>query len=371
MKIPAVFMRGGTSKGVFFHARDLPAERAARDELLLRILGSPDPYGRQLDGMGGGISSLSKVVIVAPGGDADADVRYTFAQVAVDEATVDYSGNCGNLSAAVGPFAIEEGLIRDRTTGICTVRLHNENTKKIIHAQFQVRDGQIVEKGSLEIAGVAGLGAPITLDFLEPGGSSAASFLPTGSSIERLALPDGTSTLVSLVDATNALVFAPARDFGVAGTELPDALESRPELMARLEMLRRRAGQAMRLPADKPGLNAPKVAMVAPPVAFTALDGRRYGPDEFDIAMRMVSMGRIHRAITLTGAMCLAAAACVEGSVPNIAHQSRGTVRVGHPSGITPASALVSKRGATWTVASTRVYRTARRLMEGSVVLPR
>ncbi|MDH4247470.1 MAG: PrpF family protein [Deltaproteobacteria bacterium] len=369
----AVFMRGGTSKGVFFHARDLPAEPSARDTVLLRVLGSPDPFGRQLDGMGGGISSLSKAVIVSPPTHPEADVDYLFAQVAVDRKVVDYTGNCGNLTSAVGPFAVEEGLVEAPRQGETLVRLHNLNTRKVIHSRFQVAEGLPVEGGAFVLAGVSGSAAPIRLDFIDPGGARTGVLLPTGQTVDTLEVPGYGSVEASLVDATNPVVFAAASAFGLKGTESPEQMEASPGLMSALDALRRIAGMRMGLAerAELVGLANPKVALVAAPAPFTALDGVSHGAETHLICVRMVSMERVHRAVTLTGAMCLAAACRIEGTLPHrLARPGPDGMILGHASGLLPVEAEVSRKNGAWSVTSTGVFRTARRLMEGSVVLP-
>ena len=371
--IPAIFMRGGSSKGVFFHARDLPADRAARDAIFLSVLGSPDPYGRQLDGMGGGISSLSKAVIIGPPTHPDADVDYLFAQVAVDKPVVDWSSNCGNLSSAVGPFAVDEGLVRV-ADGEALVRIHQVNTKRIIHARFPVRGGKAVTAGNFTMAGVSGSGARIRLDFLAPGGGATGRLLPTGNAQDTLH-HEGRAYAVSLIDAANACVFLDARDLGMTGTESPDAIEADPARMALFDALRRKAGVMMGLAAspEAVGLALPKIAVVAPPAAYHALDGAPLTPDTHDIAVRMISMERAHRAVPLTGAMCLGVASRIDGSVP---HQLAGPparadeTRVANPSGILSVGAEVRELAAGWHAQSAVVYRSARRLMQGAVAVP-
>ena len=371
--IPAIFMRGGSSKGVFFHARDLPADRAARAAIFLSVLGSPDPYGRQLDGMGGGISSLSKAVIIGPPTHPDADVDYLFAQVAVDKPVVDWSSNCGNLSSAVGPFAVDEGLVRV-ADGEALVRIHQVNTKRIIHARFPVRGGKAVTAGDFTMAGVSGSGARIRLDFLAPGGGATGRLLPTGNAQDTLH-HEGRAYAVSLIDAANACVFLDARDLGLTGTESPDAIEADPARMALLDALRRKAGVMMGLAAtpEAVGLALPKIAVVAPPAAYHALDGAAFTADTHDIAVRMISMERAHRAVPLTGAMCLGVASRIQGSLP---HQLAGPparadeTRVANPSGILSVGAEVHQKPDGWFAESAVVYRSARRLMQGAVAVP-
>jgi 2-methylaconitate cis-trans-isomerase PrpF len=371
--IPAIFMRGGSSKGVFFHARDLPANRVAQDAIFLAVLGSPDPYGRQLDGMGGGISSLSKAVIIGPPTHPDADVDYLFAQVAVDKPIVDWSSNCGNLSSAVGPFAVDEGLVRV-ADGEALLRIHQVNTKRIIHARFPVQGGKAVTAGDFTMAGVAGRGARIRLDFLAPGGGATGHLLPTGKPKDTLQ-HEGRAYAASLIDAANACVFLDAHELGLTGTESPDAIEADPARMALLDALRRQAGVMMGLAArpEAVGLALPKIAVVAPPAAYGALDGASFTADSHDIAVRMISMERAHRAVPLTGAMCLGVASRIPGSVP---HRLAGKparadeTRVANPSGILSVGAEVREGAAGWFAESAVVYRSARRLMQGAVAVP-
>jgi hypothetical protein len=373
--IPAVFMRGGSSKGVFFHARDLPKDRVEQEAIFLAVIGSPDPYGRQLDGMGGGISSLSKAVIIGPPTHPDADIDYTFAQVAVDRPVVDWGSNCGNLSGAVGPFAVDEGLVAAPRDGEAFVRIHQTNTRKIMHARFPMADGRAAVAGDLAIAGVAGTGARVRVDILDPGGTRTAGLLPTGRAIEELVL-DGTRIRASLVDAANPMVLVDAEALGCDGTESPDAIEAKPGLMAALERLRRMAAVAMGMTQTEAeaGLAVPKIGMVAPPRDFTALDGSRVAAETFDIAARVISMERAHRAIPLTAAMCHGVAVRVPGTLPNLlARPVAGEeVRIGNPSGVLSAGSVLRPEGAGWRAESAVVFRTARRLMEGRVLyLPR
>ncbi|MBV1798854.1 2-methylaconitate cis-trans isomerase PrpF family protein [Siccirubricoccus sp. G192] len=371
--IPAAFIRGGSSKGVFFHARDLPAERAAVDRILLSVLGSPDPYGRQLDGMGGGISSLSKGVIIGPPTHPEADVDYTFAQVAVDRPVVDWKGNCGNLSSAVGPFAVDEGLVRV-ADGEALVRIHQVNTRKLIHARFPVRDGRAEVRGDFAIAGVSGTGARIRLDFLSPGGTQTEALLPTGHVVDMLEVEGIGRLRATLVDAANPAVFVAAADLGLTGAESPEAIEADAALMALLDRIRRAAGVAMGLAAapEAVGLASPRVALVAGPLAARRLDGQVLDPAGHDITVRMLSMERPHRAVPMTGAMGLAVACRITGSIPHALARPGARpeeIRVAHPSGTLTVGAEVRRDNAGWLAESAVVFRTARRLMQGEVAV--
>lgn len=367
--IPASFWRGGTSKGVFFHARDLPTSRAEIDPIVLAVLGTPDPYGRQLNGMGGGISSLSKAVIIGPSTHPDADVDYTFIQVAVDRPMTDWSGNCGNLSSVVGPFAIDEGLVKVED-GETTVRFHQTNTKKIIHARFRVENGRAVVAGDMDIPGVAGTAAPVRLDFVNPGGATTGKLLPTGNVLDTIMIEGHGAFVASMIDASHPTVFVRASDFGLTGIESPDAIEADDRLMALLDVVRRRAGVIMGL-GDTPEsveLMSPRIAMVAAPQAFTAIDKSLFD-DRHDIATRMISMEKPHRAVPLASALCLAVACRIEGTLPNLlARRSDpgAPIRVGNPSGVLAFGADVRHDGG-WIADSAGVYRTARCLMKGAV----
>ncbi len=376
-RIRAVFVRGGTSRALVFHRRDLPEDRAAWDPIFLAALGSPDPHGRQLDGLGGGLSSLSKVAVVGPPSRADADVDYTFGQVEVTRPVVDYRGNCGNISAAIGPFAVDEGLVPAREPETL-VRIHNTNTGKLIHARVPVREGEAEVRGDFVLPGVAGTGARVVLEFLDPGGAVTGRLLPTGAAAEPLAVPGVGAVRASLVDATNPLIFVRARDLGLEGIEPPDALDADRALMARLEAIRAAAAVRMGLaatPAEATQRSpaVPKIALVAPPRPYRTLAGEPVVPEAVDLVARVVSMGKVHRAFALTGAMCLAVAARIAGTVVQEAAGGlggTGDVRIGHPSGVLAVAAEVVPGPAGPAARRVTVYRTARRLMEGFVCVP-
>ena len=368
-RIPSVFIRGGSSKGLFFHAKDLPEEQSARNKIFLAAIGSPDPYGRQLDGMGGGISSLSKAVIIGPPSRPDADLDYTFAQVSVREAIVDYSSNCGNLSSAVGPFAIDTGLIS--TDGdFRTILIHNTNSKKIIRATIPVEDGLAKVNGDFEIPGVSGTGAKIQLDFLKPGGTKTGALLPTGNPIDTLSLPGAGDFDVSLIDASVPCAFILAERFGLTGAETVEELESNLELMDIVEQIRLEAGVRMGLAnsIDDVPPAAPKLAIIGRPQAYKTLAGEMIKPTSADLTARIWSMGQVHRVLPLTGAMCLATACRIPGTLcSDLVTAKTGNVRISNPSGVLPLDARVEIQNGKATAIQVTAYRTARTLMEGSV----
>lgn len=372
-RLPAAFIRGGTSKALVFHARDLPADRAEQEAIFLAAMGSPDRYGRQLDGMGGGVSSLSKVCIVGAPSVLGADVGYTFVQVQVKEARCDWSGNCGNMSSAIGPFAVDEGLVPPPADGMTTVRIHNTNTRKIIHAGFEVRGGRSVERGDLHIPGVHGGGAPVRLDFLQPGGATTGRLLPSGRPLDTLEVPGRGKVPVSMVDAANACVFVDAAALGLAGTELPDALDANVAVLQALADIRLRASVAMGIAADLDAARrtplVPLIGFVAAPCDSTTLDGERVAAQDCDLVVRMISNGQPHRALPLTGALCTAVAAQIDGSVvQRVARAKRsGPLRLAMPSGVLTVDAAVHLAADGWQAQHGSFYRTTRRLFDGFV----
>ena len=371
---PAVFMRGGTSKGLFFRAEDLPSDPAGRDRFILRATGSPDPNGRQLDGMGGGVSSLSKVMIVSRSGREGVDVDYDFGQIAIGEPVIDRKANCGNLSAAVGVFAVEAGLVTP-PDGEAVLRMLNVNTQKRVDCVLQIAGGHARVRGDCAIAGVAGTGAPIRLDFLEPGGAGTGALLPTGAPVDMLELPDGTSVAASIVDATNLCVFVRAADMGLAGTELPTELRSKLPVILRFEAIRGAAAvkagvAASAEQATRTSPASPKIAMVAAAADAPTLSGEGLRAGDCDIQVRMIAMGAPHLAIQLTGALCAGVAAQVPGTLVQECARpvaAGAAFRVGHGSGVLPVEAVVTQRGDGWFAERASVYRTARVLMEGRV----
>jgi len=368
----ATFMRGGSSKGVFFRHDSLPNDIAARDRIFLHALGSPDAYGRQLNGMGGGVSSLSKAVIVGPSSVDGADVDYTFAQVVIDKPEVDYSATCGNLSSAVGPFAVDSGLLNPQE-GQQTVRVYNTNTKKIYHATFEVADGVFQPAGGFEIPGVSGTGSRIRLDYLDPGGATSGKLLPSGNALDVLDVPGVGEVEASLVDASNAVVFVAAERFGKTATESVGDLEADTKFMADLDAVRRVAAVAMGL-AETPEtarLGNPKIGIVGKAAAGVTLAGTRFAADDCDLSARIVSMGQVHRVLPLTGGMCLGVACRIPGSIPNsLVREQSGDLRLANPSGVLPVDANVVSGANGVAAESCTVYRTARPLMLGQVLVP-
>jgi 2-methylaconitate cis-trans-isomerase PrpF len=367
----AVFMRGGTSKALMFRRQDLPESQERWAPIFLAAMGTPDPTGRQLDGMGGGISSLSKVCVIGPPTHPEADVDYTFAQIGVETATVDYGGNCGNMSAAVGPFAVDEGLFTGATDGPATVRIHNTNTRKLIVARFAVENGRAVVQGPLAIDGVPGTGAPIRLEFRDLAGARTGCLLPTGEPLQTLPLPGGRAIRASLVDAANPCVFVAAADLGLIGNESPDDIEANTALMGELEALRRQAATLMGLAPDLAAAAAsrsvPFIGLVSPPQAWRTGAGIDRGAAEADIAVRMLSSGNAHRAIPITSALCVAVACRTPGTLPaGFCTAATGPLRIGHASGTVLVEAEPDAEQGRVRHAS--VYRTARRLVQGEVL---
>jgi 2-methylaconitate isomerase len=375
-RFPAVFMRGGTSKGLFFRGGVLPAEGAERDRVLIRALGGGDPYGSEIDGLGGATSSTSKAVIVSPSARPGFDVDYQFAQVGVTAPGVDWTGSCGNLAAAVGPFAIDEGLVLP-ASDMTTVRIWQQNTSKAIVAHVPTHDGTAATDGDFLIDGVPYPGARIRLDFMDPGGSMTARLFPTGNVTDELTVPGLGPIRATLIDASNPCVFVAAADLGLAGTELPAQLNSDSVLLARLESVRVSAAVVMgladtaaeatsRYPAN------PKLALVSPPATHVTSAGRTLQQSDVDVVARMLSMGRVHHALPGTGGIALAVAVLVHGTIPSLAATppAGDAVRIGHSSGAISVAAEVSCAAGDWMVSRATVWRSARRLMDGAVLVP-
>ena len=383
-RIPAVYMRGGTSKGVFFLAEDLPADRDERDRVLLRVVGSPDPYGKQIDGMGAATSSTSKAVVLAKSKRADSDVDYLFAQVAIDRALVDWSGNCGNLTSAVGPFAIRNGWVDAPRDGVATVRIWQANIAKRIVAHVPMRDGEVVEEGDFVLDGVAFPAAEIRIEFLDPGGlgddagDAGGAMFPTGNVRDTLEIEGEGRVEATLITAGNPTVFVDASAVGLEGTELAPSVDADAKLLARCEAIRAHAAVKMGLAssveeATRTRLHTPKIAMVSRPQAYVASSGKRIAASDIDVTIRMLSMGKLHHAVTGTGAIATAVAAAIDGTLVNAARRKDADAlrtRVGHPSGSIAVGAEVTRENGEWQVARAIMSRSARRLMEGWVYVP-
>ncbi|MEA3123766.1 MAG: 2-methylaconitate isomerase [Caballeronia sp.] len=382
-RIPATYMRGGTSKGVFFRQQDLPEDAqlpgAARDALLMRIVGSPDPYGKQIDGMGGATSSTSKTVIVGRSSQADHDVDYLFGQVSIDKAFVDWSGNCGNLSAAVGPFAISGGLIDpDRVPdyGVATVRIWQANIGKTIIARVPMANGAVQETGDFELDGVTFPAAEVQLEFIYPAaeeqGAGGAMF-PTGNLVDDLNVPGVGTLKATMINAGIPMIFVNADAVGYAGTELQDAINKDATALAKFEAIRThgalRMGLIKQLTEIAARQHTPKVAFVARPADYVASGGKRIGVADVDLLVRAMSMGKLHHAMMGTGAVAIGAAAAIPGTLVNIAAGGgeRNAVRFGHPSGTLRVGAQASRSNGEWTVTKVVMSRSARILMEGWV----
>ncbi len=372
--IPACLMRGGTSKGVFFLKQDLPTEHKARDQVLLKIIGSPDPYGKQIDGLGGATSSTSKIVITDKSSREDCDVDYLFGHVAIKEPVIDYSGNCGNLTSAVGVFAIEQGLVENVTSPITAVRVWQENLGQRIVVNVPVDEqGNVVTAGHQSIAGVSGTGAPIQIDFIKPGREDG-TVLPTGNVIDTIEI-DGESIIATLLYAGNATVFIHEDSLDLSDEESVEAINNNSELLAWVEKIRCAASVKMGLTesldeaANRPG--TPKLAYVAKPRDYTNSESTLIKQNEIDIYARIFSMGKLHHAFTGTGAIALAVAANIEGTLVHscISTSDNKAIRIGHTAGLFETSAEVQKNNQQWIVKQASMIRTARCLMKGNVYI--
>lgn len=387
IKVPATYIRGGTSKGVFFKLSDLP-ERCqvageARDKLLLRVIGSPDPYGAQIDGMGGATSSTSKTVILSKSSKADHDVDYMFGQVAIDKAFVDWSGNCGNLTAAVGSFAISNGLVdasRIPQNGICTVRIWQTQIKKTIIAHVPMSNGAVQETGDFELDGVTFPAAEVQIEFLDPAdegdGDGGGSMFPTGNLVDDLEVPGIGTFKATMINAGIPTIFVNAAEIGYTGTELREAINTKPEALARFETIRAYGALKMGLIKDVSEAakrqHTPKVAFVAPPTDYISSSGKQVKASDVDLNVRALSMGKLHHAMMGTAAVAIGTAAAIPGTLVNIAAGggAREAVRFGHPSGTLRVGAAAVQENGQWVVKKAIMSRSARVLMEGFVRVP-
>lgn len=386
IKIPATYMRGGTSKGVFFRLQDLPAVAQkpgeARDKLLLRVIGSPDPYGKQIDGMGAATSSTSKTVILSKSSKADHDVDYLFGQVSIDKAFVDWTGNCGNLTAAVGSFAISNALVdasRIPKNGMCTVRIWQANISKTIIAHVPVTNGAVQETGDFELDGVTFPAAEVQIEFMDPAADeegAGGSMFPTGNLIDELDVPGVGKLKATMINAGIPTIFVNAEDIGYKGSELQDDINSDPRALAMFETIRAygaiRMGLIKEVSEAAKRQHTPKIAFVAKPKAYTSSSGKQVAANDVDLLVRALSMGKLHHAMMGTAAVAIGTAAAVSGTLVNLAAGGgdRNAVRFGHPSGTLRVGAEASKVNGEWVVTKAVMSRSARVLMEGHVRIP-
>jgi probable AcnD-accessory protein PrpF len=386
IRIPATYLRGGTSKGVFFRLQDLPAAAQvpgkARDSLLLRVIGSPDPYGKQTDGMGGATSSTSKSVIISKSSRPDHDVDYLFGQVSIDSAFVDWSGNCGNLSAAVGPFSIAAGLIdpaRVPQNGVAVIRIWQANISKTIIAHVPITDGAVQETGDFELDGVTFPAAEVQLEFMDPAAEeegAGGSMFPTGNVVDELEVPGIGVLKATMINAGIPTIFLNAEQIGHTGTELQDAINSDPKILAKFETIRAYGAVCMGLikHIDEAAKrqHTPKVAFVAKPSSYVSSSGKQVGAGDVDLLVRALSMGKLHHAMMGTAAVAIGTAAAIPGTLVNLAAGggARNAVRFGHPSGTLRVGAEATQEGSEWVVKKASMSRSARILMEGWVRVP-
>jgi 2-methylaconitate cis-trans-isomerase PrpF len=376
-RIPAVYMRGGTSKGVFFHAADLPPDPSIRDAVILAAYGSPDPDRRQVDGVGGAVSTTSKVAIISPSESADYDVVFIFGQVSIDRPIVDFKGNCGNISSAVGPFAVDEGLV-PATEPITRVRIHQKNTDKLIVAEVPVKNGRFDENGDYSISGVPGTGAKITLRFDDPGGALTAKLFPTGNTSDTIEVPDVGNVEVTIIDAANPVVLLQASAIGLSGIEI-DEIDSDASVQKKLENIRCAVAVKIGLAetmeeATRRSQAVPKIAFITEAKSYQTLDGTTVEASEVDLVGRIMSMGTLHKSFAVSGAVSVAGAATVPGTVVNDLLRpdasGKALFKIGHPGGIIEVGAVMEVKDGAYHYREAVLGRTARRLMEGSVLVP-
>lgn len=382
IKIPATYMRGGTSKGVFFRVQDLPevaqVAGAARDNILLRVIGSPDPYGKQIDGLGNGSSSTSKTVLLSKSEQPDHDVDYLFGQVAIDRAFVDWSGNCGNLTAAVGSFAISNGLVdanKIPENGICTVRIWQVNIEKTIIAHVPITNGEVQETGDFELDGVTFPAAEVEIEFLDPADGEGSMF-PTGNLVDDLEVPGVGVLKATLINAGIPTIFVNAADIGYTGTELQGDINSDKDALAKFELIRAYGAVKMGLIKDVSEAatrqHTPKVAFVAPPASYVSSSGKPVAAADIDVLARALSMGQLHHAMMGTAAVAIGTAASIPGTLVNLAAGGgeRQAIRFGHPSGTLRVGAEATEVDGQWLAKKAIMSRSARVLMEGWVRVP-
>ena len=372
--IKATYYRGGTSKGVFFQKKDLPtSDQNKLNELFLKVIGSPDINQRQLNGMGGGVSSVSKCVIISPSERDDADIDYNFIQIAIDKPIAEWNNNCGNLSGAVGPYAVQEGIIKSKE-GENLVRIYQVNTDKIIHSTFQVKDGKPLIEGDYSIAGVHGAGSKVRLDYIEPGGSGTGKLLPTGNVIDEIEIKDYGKIKVSIVDAATPLVYLLAEDIGLKGTETPDELDAKTDKMNLIQKIRRKSAHIIGLSnsENEAPMNTPRIGIVTSPKDYVSLDKTKISSNDQDITTRMFSMEKTHKAIMGTAGVNIGVAAAIDGTIPNKVKRKNSDpleLRAGNPSGVMTAGAIIENKNGKPFAKSAIFFRTFRPLMRGEVLV--
>ena len=376
-RIPTVLMRGGTSKGLFFHDNHLPADAEGRQRVILAAFGSPDPNRRQIDGVGGGVSTTSKAAIISPSASPDYDVVYNFAQVSIDRPIVDFKSNCGNISSAVGPFAVDEGLVK-AVAPITRVRIHQLNTDKLITAEVPVNNGRFDEAGDYAIAGVPGTHGKITLRFADPGGALTGKLFPTGNRQDAITLPEYGEIAVTIIDAANPVALVRADAIGLTGIEI-DEVDASDRIKQTLESIRCKAAVLIGLAASETEATqrsqaVPKVAFISAPQAYTTTGGQSIAAQDVDIVGRIMSMGTLHRSYAVSGGIATAGAATIPGTVAYVllAAEARQNelLRIGHPGGIIDVGAVIEVDGDRCVYQEAVIGRTARRLMEGYVLVP-
>ena len=372
--IKATYYRGGTSKGVFFQKKDLPTQdQKELSEIFLKVIGSPDTNKRQLNGMGGGLSSVSKCVIISPSERSDADVDYNFIQLAIDKPVAEWDNNCGNLSGAVGPYAVQEEIVKPKE-GQNTIRIYQMNTDKIIHSTFEVKNGKPVIDGDYNIAGVEGSGAKVRLDYIEPGGSGTGKLLPTGNVVDELDIEGFGKINVSIIDAATPLIYILAEDLGLTGTETPEELDNQTDKLSLIEKIRQKSAHIIGLSkslGDAP-LGNPRIGIVTSPKDYSSLDNKKINSNDQDITTRMFSMGKTHKAIMGTAGVNIGVAAAIEGTIPNKIKRKDSNpleLRVGHPSGLTTSGAIIENKDGKPHAKSAIFFRTFRPLMRGEVLV--
>jgi 2-methylaconitate cis-trans-isomerase PrpF len=370
-------MRGGTSKGLFFHDNHLPADTEARNRVILAAFGSPDPNRRQIDGVGGGVSTTSKAAIISPSESPDYDVVYNFGQVSIDRPIVDFKGNCGNISSAVGPFAVDEGLVK-AVEPITRVRIHQKNTNKLITAEVPVKNGRFNDEGEYQIAGVPGTHSRITLRFADPGGALTGKLFPTGNRQDILTVPGRGSVAVTVIDAANPVVIVRAEEIGLSGIEI-DEIDADDGIQQTLESIRCKAAVMIGLAASEEEATqrsqaVPKIAFISAPQPYTTTGGQNLGAQDIDLVGRIMSMGTLHRSFAVSGGISTAGAAMIPGTVAfdllKEGARQNDLLRIGHPGGVIDIGAVIDIDGDRCVYREAVIGRTARRLMEGFVLVP-